>query len=147
VRQPVLLLSPIITVNDWNKLAQVRTKARSLNSEGIMLKRKTSPYQVGRKRGDWWKWKIDPLVIDAVMIYAQKGSGRRSNLYTDYTFAVKDGDKLVSFTKAYSGLTDKEFAQVDNFVKRNSLEKFGPVRTVKPELVFEIAFEGIAASK
>ncbi len=80
------------------------------------------------------------------MIYAQKGAGRRSNLYTDYTFAVKDGDKLVPFTKAYSGLTDKEFAQVDNFVKRNSLEKFGPVRTVKPELVFEIAFEGIAAS-
>lgn len=146
VQQPVLLLSPIIIVNDWDKLAQVRTKARSLNSEGVMLKRKSSPYQVGRKRGDWWKWKIDPLVIDAVMIYAQKGSGRRSNLYTDYTFAVKDGDKLVSFTKAYSGLTDKEFAQVDNFVKRNSLEKFGPVRTVKPELVFEIAFEGIAAS-
>ncbi len=86
------------------------------------------------------------LVIDAVMIYAQKGSGRRSNLYTDYTFAVRDGDKLVPFAKAYSGLTDKEFAQVDNFVKRNSLEKFGPVRTVKPELVFELAFEGIAAS-
>jgi DNA ligase 1 len=111
-----------------------------------MLKRKTSIYQVGRKRGDWWKWKIDPLTIDCVMVYAQKGSGRRSSLYTDYTFAVKDGDKLVTFTKAYSGLTDKEFAEVDAFVKRNSLEKFGPVRTVKPELVFEIAFEGIAAS-
>jgi DNA ligase-1 len=111
-----------------------------------MLKRKASAYQVGRRRGDWWKWKIDPLTIDAVMVYAQKGAGRRSNLYTDYTFAVKDGDKLVPFTKAYSGLTDKEFAQVDAFVKRNSLEKFGPVRTVKPELVFEIAFEGIAAS-
>ena len=111
-----------------------------------MLKRKKGPYQVGRKTGDWWKWKIDPLTIDAVMIYAQKGHGRRSNLYTDYTFAVKDGDKLVSFTKAYSGLTDKEFAQVDAFVKNNSIEKFGPVRTVKPELVFEIDFEGIAAS-
>jgi DNA ligase-1 len=111
-----------------------------------MLKRKSSAYQVGRKRGDWWKWKVDPLTIDAVMIYAQKGAGRRSNLYTDYTFAVRDGGQLVSFTKAYSGLTDKEFAQVDAFVKRNSLEKFGPVRTVKPELVFEIAFEGIAAS-
>ncbi len=117
-----------------------------MNSEGLMLKRKISDYKVGRKRGDWWKWKIDPLTIDCVMIYAQKGSGRRSNLYTDYTFAVKDGDHLVAFTKAYSGLTDKEFAQVDNFVKRNSIEKFGPVRTVKPELVFEIAFEGIAAS-
>src|SRR5690606_7709721 len=114
--------------------------------EGMMLKRKTSPYQVGRKRGDWWKWKIDPLVIDAVMIYAQKGHGRRSNLYTDYTFAVKDGEQLVSFAKAYSGLTDKEIAEVDRFVKNNSIDKFGPVRTVKPELVFEIAFEGIAAS-
>ena len=117
-----------------------------MGAEGFMLKRKQSIYQVGRKRGDWWKWKIDPLIIDCVMIYAQKGAGRRSNLYTDYTFAVKDGDKLIAFTKAYSGLTDKEFAQVDAFVKRNSLEKFGPVRTVKPELVFEIAFEGIAAS-
>jgi DNA ligase-1 len=127
-------------------LTTIREQSRSLNSEGLMLKRRSSAYQVGRKRGDWWKWKIDPLTIDAVMVYAQKGSGRRSNLYTDYTFAVKDGDKLVPFTKAYSGLTDKEFAQVDSFVKKNSLEKFGPVRTVKPELVFEIAFEGIAAS-
>lgn len=96
--------------------------------------------------GNWWKWKIDPLTVDCVLIYAQKGHGRRSNLYTDYTFAVRDGDRLVTFTKAYSGLTDKEFVEVDQFVKRNSIEKFGPVRTVKPELVFEIAFEGIAAS-
>ncbi len=96
-----------------------------MNSEGIMLKRKKPDYKVGRKRGDWWKWKIGPLTIDCVMVYAQKGSGRRSNLYTDYTFAVKDGDKLVTFTKAYSGLTDKEFGQIDNFVKRNSIEKFG----------------------
>jgi DNA ligase-1 len=141
-----VLLSPVIAFTSWDNLASMRATAREMNSEGLMLKRKSSIYQVGRKRGDWWKWKIDPLTIDAVMIYAQKGSGRRSNLYTDYTFAVKDGDKLVPSTKAYSGLTDKEFAQVDSFVKRNSLEKFGPVRTVKPELVFEIAFEGIAAS-
>lgn len=140
-------LSPIISFNSWENLAETRSHAREMGSEGLMLKRKTSIYQTGRKIGDWWKWKIDPLVIDAVMVYAQKGSGRRSNLYTDYTFAVRDGDKLVTFTKAYSGLTDKEFVQVDNFVKRNSLEKFGPVRTVKPELVFEIAFEGIAESK
>ena len=146
VNEPVLRLSPIINFNNWEELAATRTASRSINAEGIMLKRKASIYQVGRKVGDWWKWKIDPLTIDAVMIYAQKGSGRRSTLYTDYTFAVKDEDKLVPFTKAYSGLTDKEFAQVDAFVKRNSLEKFGPVRTVKPELVFEIAFEGIAAS-
>ncbi len=143
---PWLQLSPIVTFNNWNELTTIREQSRDLNSEGLMLKRRSSAYQVGRKRGDWWKWKIDPLTIDAVMVYAQKGTGRRSNLYTDYTFAVKDGDKLVPFAKAYSGLTDKEFAQVDNFVKRNSLEKFGPVRTVKPELVFEIAFEGIAAS-
>ena len=146
INRPFVHLSPVITFSDWNELKKIRTKARDMGSEGLMLKRKTSTYQVGRKRGDWWKWKIDPLTIDAVMIYAQKGHGRRSNLYTDYTFAVKDGDKLVSFAKAYSGLTDKEFAQVDAFVKRNSIEKFGPVRTVKPELVFELAFEGIAAS-
>ncbi|THU32013.1 ATP-dependent DNA ligase [Niastella caeni] len=141
-----LQLSPIVTFSNWDELTTIREQSRSINSEGIMLKRKSSAYLVGRRRGDWWKWKIDPLTIDAVMVYAQKGAGRRSNLYTDYTFAVRDGDKLVPFTKAYSGLTDKEFAQVDSFVKRNSLEKFGPVRTVKPELVFEIAFEGIAAS-
>lgn len=141
-----LQLSPVIDFDNWDDLMEQRKQSRSINAEGIMLKRKSSAYQVGRKVGDWWKWKIDALTIDAVMIYAQKGHGRRSNLYTDYTFAVKDGDKLVSFTKAYTGLTDKEFAQVDAFVKRNAIEKFGPVRTVKPELVFEIAFEGIAAS-
>lgn len=144
--QPNIFLSPSIHFNNWNELITIRENAREKYAEGLMLKRKKGPYQVGRKTGDWWKWKIDPLTVDAVMIYAQKGHGRRSNLYTDYTFAVKDGDKLVSFTKAYSGLTDKEFAQVDAFVKNNSIEKFGPVRTVKPELVFEIAFEGIAAS-
>ncbi len=144
--QPTILLSPVVDFDSWAQLAQLRADSREMGAEGFMLKKKASTYQVGRKRGDWWKWKIDPLTIDAVMIYAQKGAGRRSNLYTDYTFAVKDGDKLIAFTKAYSGLTDKEFAQVDAFVKRNSIEKFGPVRTVKPELVFEIAFEGIAAS-
>jgi DNA ligase-1 len=143
---PMLQLSPVIEFAGWDHLKELRGKSREMGSEGIMLKKKDSPYQVGRRRGDWWKWKIDPLVIDAVMVYAQKGHGRRSNLYTDYTFAVKDGDKLVTFTKAYSGLTDKELAEIDAYVKRNSLEKFGPVRTVKPELVFEIGFEGIAAS-
>jgi DNA ligase-1 len=146
MNHPILQLSPMVPFEDWPALAHHRQGSREQASEGIMLKRKTSAYQVGRKVGDWWKWKIDPLTIDAVLIYAQKGHGRRSNLYTDYTFAVRDGDKLVTFTKAYSGLTDKEFAAVDAFVKQHSLEKFGPVRTVKPELVFEIAFEGIAAS-
>lgn len=146
VGHPLLRLSPVIPFDEWDALVAARIGARDLGSEGVMLKRKNSIYQVGRKRGDWWKWKIDPLVIDAVLVYAQKGHGRRSNLYTDYTFAVRSGDQLVTFAKAYSGLTDKELAEVDAFVKKNSLEKFGPVRTVKPELVFEIAFEGIAAS-
>jgi DNA ligase 1 len=146
VNHSFIQVSPVIETGDWEQLKKIRLTSRDNSSEGIMLKRKNSVYEVGRKRGNWWKWKIDALTIDAVMIYSQKGHGRRSNLYTDYTFAVKDGDRLVSFTKAYSGLTDKEFAEVDNFVKRNAIEKFGPVRTVKPELVFEIAFEGIAAS-
>lgn len=147
VADPVLLLSPTIPFDDWEELAEIRMQSRDRFAEGLMLKKLDSPYLAGRKRGDWWKWKIDPLTIDAVLIYAQKGHGRRSNLYTDYTFAVRDGDQLVSFTKAYSGLTDKELGEVDAFVKRHGKEKFGPVRTVEPILVFEIAFEGIAASK
>jgi DNA ligase-1 len=111
-----------------------------------MIKRKASSYQVGRKRGDWWKWKIEPLTIDAVLVYAQKGHGRRADLYTDYTFAVWQGESLVPFAKAYSGLTDEEIRKVDNFVKKNTKEKFGPVRTVVPEMVFEIGFEGIQKS-
>jgi DNA ligase-1 len=146
VGHTALMISPTVVFNNWKELALLREQSREMGAEGFMLKKKNSTYQVGRKRGDWWKWKIDPLTIDCVMVYAQKGAGRRSNLYTAYTFAVKDGDQLIPFTRAYSGLTDKEFAQVDAFVKRNAIEKFGPVRTVKPELVFEIAFEGIAAS-
>ncbi|MDQ3020557.1 MAG: ATP-dependent DNA ligase [Bacteroidota bacterium] len=141
-----LKISEEIKFSTWDELRKIREGSRELFTEGIMLKRKNSSYQVGRKKGDWWKWKVDPFTIDAVMIYAQKGHGRRADLFTDYTFAVWDGDKLVTFTKAYSGLTDKEIKEVDAFVKRNTLEKFGPVRTVKPELVFEIAFEGIALS-
>ncbi|MFS4481844.1 ATP-dependent DNA ligase [Hyunsoonleella sp. 2307UL5-6] len=140
-------LSQIIKFEDWNKLNNIREEARSINSEGLMLKQKASPYHVGRKKGDWWKWKVDPLTIDAVMIYAQKGSGRRSSKYTDYTFAVKKDDGLVTVAKAYSGLTDKEITAISKWVNKNAIEKFGPVRTVKAELVFEIAFEGIALSK
>jgi len=141
-----LQISPIVKFETWEELAQEREKSRSIKSEGIMLKKKEAPYGVGRKKGDWWKWKIDPLTIDAVLIYAMRGHGRRSNLYTDYTFGVWNGDELVSFAKAYSGLTDKEFKEVDAFVKKNTIERFGPVRSVKQELVFEIAFEGIARS-
>jgi DNA ligase-1 len=143
----VALLSPVIEFNTWAELAETRQRSRDMNSEGIMLKRLDSLYHSGRKRGDWWKWKINPYTVDTVLIYAQKGSGRRANFYTDYTFAVRDGEKLITVAKAYSGLTDKEIKEVDAFVKRNAVEKFGPVRTVKPELVFEIAFEGIAESK
>ena len=139
-------LSEVIEAASWNEIAEIRDEARSVNSEGLMLKEKNSVYHTGRKKGDWWKWKVDPLTIDAVMIYAQRGSGRRSGFYTDYTFAVRDGDKLVTIAKAYSGLTDKEIQEVSRFVRNNAIEKFGPVRTVKPELVFEIAFEGIAFS-
>ena len=139
--------SPVIQFDDWEQLAELRKKSRTNNSEGIMLKKLSSLYHSGRKRGDWWKWKINPYTIDAVMIYAQKGSGRRANHFTDYTFAVRDNEHLITIAKAYSGLTDKEIKEVDSFVRKNALEKFGPVRTVKPKLVFEIAFEGIAMSK
>ncbi len=111
-----------------------------------MLKRRSSPYGAGRRKGDWWKWKVDPMTVDCVMIYAQAGHGRRANLYTDFTFAVRDGDALVPFTKAYSGLTDAEFAEITTWVRGHTLERFGPVRRVPPELVFEIAFEGIQES-
>lgn len=142
----IFRMSPVVNFTTWEELYNLRLQSRENFAEGFMLKRLNSIYQTGRKRGDWWKWKVDPLSVDAVMIYAQKGHGRRADLYTDYTFAVWDGDKLVPFAKAYSGLTDKEIKQVDYFIKRNTLEKFGPVRTVKPELVFEIGFEGINKS-
>lgn len=143
----VLLLSEVIEVEDWETAATERANSRIHLSEGLMIKKMDSEYRSGRKRGDWWKWKVDPMTIDAVMIYAQQGHGRRANLYTDYTFAVWDEDNnLVPFTKAYSGLTDKEFRKITAWVRKNIKERFGPVRSVNPELVFEIAFEGINAS-
>jgi DNA ligase-1 len=136
----------------WKEVENERMLARDMRSEGLMLKRNDSTYQVGRKKGDWWKWKLEPLVIDAVLTYAMRGSGRRTNLFTDYTFALwqnnlKGERELVTFAKAYSGLTDAEFRKVDDFIKKNTLDRFGPVRSVKPHLVFEIGFEGIALSK
>lgn len=145
--QNQILLSPLIDFRNWDELTELRKTSRNINSEGIMLKKLDSLYHTGRKRGDWWKWKINPYTIDTVMIYAQKGSGRRANFYTDYTFAIRDGEQLITIAKAYSGLTDQEIKEVNTFVVKNAIEKFGPVRTVKPELVFEIAFEGIAESK
>lgn len=139
VAEPVL-------AGSWEALAAIREESRERGVEGLMLKRRGSAYGVGRKRGDWWKWKIDPFHIDAVLIYAQRGHGRRASLYTDYTFACWDGDQLVPVAKAYSGLTDAEIRRVDQFVRRNITESFGPVRAVTPELVFELAFEGIQPS-
>ena len=145
--QGLILLSPIVEFTDWQALREERKVAREKHSEGIMLKRLNSPYLSGRKRGDWWKWKVDPLTIDAVMIYAQRGHGRRANLFSDFTFAVWNGEQLVPFTKAYSGLTDKEFGEITAWVRKNTIGRFGPVRSVTPFHVFEIAFEGIQASK
>jgi len=142
----IIKLSKIVDFENWEQAAAARADSRAHFSEGLMIKRLNSDYKIGRKKGDWWKWKVDPLTIDAVMIYAQQGSGRRANMFTDYTFAVWDGDALVPFTKAYSGLTDKEFNKITAWVRKNTKERFGPVRSVKPELVFELAFEGINKS-
>ncbi len=139
-------LSPPLPFTDWQALAATRATARAEAAEGLMLKRLAAPYRGGRHRGDWWKWKLDPRVVDAVMIYAQSGHGRRANLFTDFTFAVWDGAALVPFTKAYSGLTDAEFREITQWVRKHTLERYGPVRRVTPELVFEIAFEGIQRS-
>ncbi len=141
-----LRLSPEVPAASWEALAAARAASRDHGAEGLMLKRRASPYLSGRRKGDWWKWKVDPLTVDAVMIYAQSGFGRRATLFTDFTFAVRDGDALVPFTKAYSGLTDAEFREITAWVRRNTLQRFGPVRQVTPDLVFEIAFEGIQAS-
>lgn len=147
VDHPSLILSPLVHVESWDELARERDAARNRGVEGFMIKRRTSVFGVGRVRGDWWKWKVDPLTVDAVLIYAQRGSGKRASLYTDYTFGVwNEARELVPFAKAYSGLTDAEIRKVDAFIRRNTVEKFGPVRTVKPELVFELAFEAIQRS-
>lgn len=141
-----LLVATKLKATTWEDFGALRAAAREHNVEGLMIKRLDAPYLVGRKRGLWWKWKIEPLTVDAVLVYAQAGSGKRASLFTDYTFAVWDEEKLVPFAKAYSGLTDEEIGRVDNWVRRNTKEKFGPVRTVEPELVMELAFEGIQLS-
>ena len=141
-----LILSPQVEFVSWEELAARRHQSRERRVEGFMLKRRGSPYRVGRRRGDWWKWKIEPYSVDCVLIYAQPGNGRRASLLSDYTFGVWDNGELVPFAKAYSGLTNEEIGRVDSWVRRNTLERFGPVRKVKPELVFELAFEGIQES-
>ncbi|WP_028604411.1 ATP-dependent DNA ligase [Ottowia thiooxydans] len=144
---PLLDLSPAIEFSGWAELDQIRAKSPEQNAEGLMLKALSSPYQEGRKRGDWWKWKLDPFTIDAVLIYAQSGSGRRSTLHTDYTFAVwSEEGALVPIAKAYSGLTDAEILKLDKWIRSHTIERFGPVRSVNPELVFELAFEAVNRS-
>lgn len=152
--QPVLQASPLLTGSSWQDLAEQREASRSLGVEGMMLKDRKGLYGVGRTKdmGLWWKWKVDPFSIDAVLIYAQRGHGRRASLYSDYTFAVWDGPPgsertLVPFAKAYSGLTDEEMRKVDAIVRKTTVEKFGPVSSVTPSMVFELGFEGIALSK
>ncbi|WP_286751629.1 ATP-dependent DNA ligase [Pseudomonas sp. UBA2522] len=150
-----VLLSPLLEGPDWADLARQREQSRSLGVEGMMLKQREALYGVGRTKdmGTWWKWKIDPFSVDAVLIYAQRGHGRRASLYSDYTFAVWDSPAgtpdrtLIPFAKAYSGLTDEEMRKVDAIVRKTTQETFGPVRSVTPTLVFELGFEGIALSK
>ncbi len=147
-QQPYLRLSPIVEVGDWQSLHRLRAESRQRGVEGFMIKCKAGPYRVGRVRGDWWKWKVDPFTLDAVLVNAVKGHGRRAGLYTDYTFALRDDEQgWVSFAKAYSGLTDTEIRRVDAWIRSHTLERHGPVRIVEPKLVFEIAFDGIAESR
>jgi DNA ligase-1 len=142
----VLSLSPIVGDATWETLATMRDESRARSVEGLMLKARESPYGTGRQRGAWWKWKIEPYSFDAVMLYAQPGHGRRSNLYTDYTFGVWRDEELVPVAKAYSGLSNSEISELDRWIRAHTIEKFGPVRAVEPTQVFELAYEGIAAS-
>lgn len=144
---PVVTATELLRPRDRDTLEGLRAASRTVNAEGLMVKRRDSPYLEGRKKGYWFKHKIDPFALDAVLIYAQAGTGRRSNLFTDYTFALRDGDELVSFAKAYSGLSDAEIAELDRWIRAHTTQKFGPARAVEPNQVFEIAFEGIAESK
>ncbi|MBD1913871.1 MULTISPECIES: ATP-dependent DNA ligase [unclassified Leptolyngbya] len=139
--------STVLTFNTWEDLKALRERSRDYDAEGLVLKALDSPYLVGRKRGSWWKFKVDPMTLDAVLIYAQAGSGKRANLFTDYTFALWKGDELVPFAKAYSGLDNAEIDALDRWIRKHTIEKFGPVRSVEPIHVFEIGFEGISLSK
>ena len=140
------LLSAVLNVSDWDEVEQLRQNARARRAEGVMIKRLDSPYRVGRKKGDWFKFKLDPLSLDVVLMYGQAGHGNRANLFSDYTLGVWQDDQLVPVANAYSGLTSSENEAVDKWIKANTLERFGPVRQVPPELVFELGFEGIQES-
>lgn len=139
-------LSPVLDPPDWAAAAALRAEAREQGAEGLMLKHRDGAYRVGRRRGEAWKWKLDPRSVDAVLLYAQAGHGRRATLHTDCTFALWDGEALVPVAKAYSGLSDAEFLELDRWVRAHTRERFGPVRSVEPQLVFEIGFEGVQRS-
>ena len=142
---PQLQLSPLVEANAWAELAALREQSRERNAEGLMLKRRSSPYRVGRQRGDWWKWKINPFTVDAVLIYAQRGTGKRASLYTDYTFGVWDNDQLVPFAKAYSGLTDAEIREVDSFVPAEHRREVWPRTYRQAGTRFRAGFRGHSA--
>ena len=139
-------LSPLLPFATWDDLAALRADPPSIVIEGVMIKRRDSAYVGGRPRGPWFKWKRDPMVVDAVMLYAQRGHGKRSGFYSDFTFGLWEGGVLVPVGKAYFGFTDEELRELDRFVRNNTTERFGPVRSVAPKLVLEVAFEGLNAS-
>ncbi|HET9985182.1 MAG TPA: ATP-dependent DNA ligase [Longimicrobiales bacterium] len=141
-----LLVSPTVAAEGWDAVRAAHGRAREVGAGGLVLKRLDAPYGVGRERGAWWKWKARPFTVDAVLVYAQPGRGRRAALHADYTFAVRDGDELVPFARADAGLSDEEVARLDAWIRHHTVEKFGPVRAVHPEQVFELAFEGIEPS-
>jgi DNA ligase 1 len=159
LKEPRIDLSPLVPFATWDALTAVRADPSRAGGdadavEGIMLKRRDAPYLPGRPKGPWWKWKRDPYTVDAVLMYAQRGHGKRSSYYSDYTFGVwsstPQGDELVPVGKAYFGFTDQELIEIDRYVRRNTVDRFGPVREVTHEadqgLVLEVAFEGLQRS-
>ncbi len=140
-------ITKLLKINNWEELEEVKNSARNIKTEGLVIKNKNSKYLAGRKKGNWWKYKVDPMQLDGVLIYAKPGSGKRADLYTDYSFAIWEENKLVKFANAYSGLNNEEIKELDKWIRKNTLEKYGPVRSVKPELVFEISFDNIQISK
>ena len=143
---PRIDLSPLLPFTTWDDLTQLRANPPAQVIEGVMIKRRNAPYVAGRPRGPWFKWKRDPMVIDAVLLYAQSGHGKRSGFYSDFTFGVWDGPDLVPVGKAYFGFTDEELKELDRFVRKNTTQRFGPVRQLAPLLVVEVAFEGLNLS-
>ncbi len=139
-------ISPLLDFASWEDLAALRADPPAAVIEGVMIKRRDSPYLAGRPRGPWFKWKREPMVVDAVLIYAQRGHGKRSGFHSDFTFGLWDGDELVPVGKAYFGFTDAELRELDRFVRQNTTERYGPVRALAPKLVVEVAFEGLNRS-